>query len=261
MMIIHAVKPVSALLARRAGRWEGLLAARDEEWLDAPTRAVSSIDEMDSSRDSRGIECQSRPCAPEAPGEEESAMDSTTIAVDLAKSVFEVAVSRRAGQVAGRHRLSRGQFARFLAEPALATLVMEACGTADVWGREARAHGHRVVLLPPHAVRPYVLRNKTDGADAKGLLEAVRTGPDRRGDTPTTSLAFEAASLIGPRARLSIMARSPSAPRTEAGDTTAVGPSAPRPSRGRISLWEESRYGLLGGESRTLEPDFVFVLE
>jgi transposase len=30
------------------------------------------------------------------------------------------------------------------------------------------------VLIPPHAVRPYVLRNKTDGADAKGLLEAVR---------------------------------------------------------------------------------------
>jgi transposase len=30
------------------------------------------------------------------------------------------------------------------------------------------------VLLPPHAVRPYVLRNKTDRADAKGLLEAVR---------------------------------------------------------------------------------------
>jgi transposase len=31
-----------------------------------------------------------------------------------------------------------------------------------------------VVLLPPHAVRPYVPRNKTDGADAKGLLEALR---------------------------------------------------------------------------------------
>jgi transposase len=30
------------------------------------------------------------------------------------------------------------------------------------------------MLIPPHAVRPYVLRNKTDGADAKGLLEAVR---------------------------------------------------------------------------------------
>jgi transposase len=30
------------------------------------------------------------------------------------------------------------------------------------------------VLLPPHAVRPYVVRNKTDRTDAKGLLEAAR---------------------------------------------------------------------------------------
>jgi transposase len=101
-------------------------------------------------------------------------MHSTTIAVDLAKSVFEVALSQRPGRVSARRRLSRGQFSRFLAEQAPATVVMEACGTAHFWGREAEARGHRVVLIPPHAVRPYVLRNKTDGADAKGLLEALR---------------------------------------------------------------------------------------
>jgi len=101
-------------------------------------------------------------------------MHSTTIAVDLAKSVFEVAVSQRPGKVAERRRLSRGQFSRFLSERAPATLVMEACGTAHYWGREAGARGHQVVLLPPHVVRPYVTRNKTDGADAKGLLEALR---------------------------------------------------------------------------------------
>jgi transposase len=101
-------------------------------------------------------------------------MQDTTIAVDLAKSVFEVAVSQRPGKVAERKRLSRGQFSRLLAERAPSTVVMEACGTAHFWGREAQARGHRVVLLPPHAVRPYVLRNKTDGADAKALLEAVR---------------------------------------------------------------------------------------
>jgi transposase len=101
-------------------------------------------------------------------------MQDTTIAVDLAKSVFEVAVSQRPGKVAERKRLSRGQFSRLLAERAPATVVMEACGTAHFWGREAEARGHRVVLLPPHAVRPYVLRNKTDGADAKALLEAAR---------------------------------------------------------------------------------------
>jgi transposase len=101
-------------------------------------------------------------------------MKHTTIAVDLAKSVFEVAVSPRAGKVTKRQRLSRSQFSRFLAEQAPATVVMEACGTGHFWGREAQARGHQVVLLPPHTVRPYVPRNKTDGADAKGLLEAVR---------------------------------------------------------------------------------------
>lgn len=101
-------------------------------------------------------------------------MQHTTIAVDLAKSVFEVAVSHRPGRVSSTRRLSRTQFARLLAEQAPATLVMEACGTSHYWGREARSRGHEVLLLPPHAVRPYVLRNKTDGADAKGLLEALR---------------------------------------------------------------------------------------
>ena len=101
-------------------------------------------------------------------------MDSTTIAVDVAKSVFEVAVSEHPGQVRERHRLSRGRFSRFLAEYPPATVVMEACGSAHHWAREAQSRGHRVVLVPPHAARPYVLRNKTDRTDAKGLLEAFR---------------------------------------------------------------------------------------
>lgn len=111
---------------------------------------------------------------PEVPGEEESMMQDTTIAVDLAKSVFEVAVSTQPGKVARRHRFTRAQFSRFLTEQAPATVLMEACGTSHYWGREAQARGHRVVLLPPHAVRPYVLRDKTDGTDAKALLEARR---------------------------------------------------------------------------------------
>ena len=37
-------------------------------------------------------------------------------------------------------------------------------------------HGHRVTLVPPAYVRPYVRRNKTDRADAEALLEAVRSG-------------------------------------------------------------------------------------
>src|SRR5262249_34212609 len=50
----------------------------------------------------------------------------------------------------------------------------EACGTAHFWGRELQAMGHQVRLLPPHTVRPYVQRSKTDRADAEALLEAAR---------------------------------------------------------------------------------------
>jgi transposase len=101
-------------------------------------------------------------------------MNSTTIAVDVAKAVFEVAVSEHAGQVRERHRFSRERFRRYLGEQPPATILMEACGSAHYWGREAQTRGHRVLLLPPHAVRPYVVRNKTDRTDAKGLLEAAR---------------------------------------------------------------------------------------
>ena len=129
---------------------------------------------MDSSRDSRGIEVPESPFSAKRSAEKKSKMQSTTIAAEFAKSVFEVAVSQRPGSVSKRHRLSRMQFSRFLAAQAPATVVMETCGTAHYWAREAHARGHRTVLLPPHSVRPYVLRNKIDGADARGLLEAVR---------------------------------------------------------------------------------------
>jgi transposase len=101
-------------------------------------------------------------------------MQHTTIAVDIAKSVFEVAISQRPGSVSSCHRLTRRRFARFLAEQAPATVVMEACGMAHGWGREAQARGHTVRLLPPRDVRPYVRGNKTDRSDAKALLEAYR---------------------------------------------------------------------------------------
>ena len=101
-------------------------------------------------------------------------MKDTTISVDVAKSVFEIAVSLHPGHVAETHRLPRARFAPFFAARKPTTVVMEACGMAHHWGRELQNQGHRVVLLPPHAVRPYVPRNKTDRTDAKGILEAFR---------------------------------------------------------------------------------------
>ena len=101
-------------------------------------------------------------------------MDATTVAVDLAKSVFEVAVADGHWRVIERARLTRGQFERWFVNRAVGLVVIEACGSAHHWARYLQGLGLRVQLLPPRYVRAYVKRNKTDAADAAALLEAAR---------------------------------------------------------------------------------------
>jgi transposase len=101
-------------------------------------------------------------------------MNATTVAVDLAKNVFELAVADHQWKVIERHRLTRGQFERWFVNRAVARVVMEACGSAHHWARWLNGLGIEVQLLPPRYVRPYVKRNKTDAADAAALLEAMR---------------------------------------------------------------------------------------
>lgn len=101
-------------------------------------------------------------------------MKNTTMAIDLAKSVFEIGISDRPGHVDRNHRLSRTELCPFLAAQPPATVVMEACSSLHYWGRKCAGFGHDVKLLPPRSVRPYVQRSKTDRTDVKGILEASR---------------------------------------------------------------------------------------
>lgn len=101
-------------------------------------------------------------------------MHATTVAVDLAKNVFELAVADEHWRVVERRRLTRSQFERWFANRVVDRVVMEACGSAHHWGRWLAGLGVEVRLLPPRYVRPYVKRNKTDAADAAALLEALR---------------------------------------------------------------------------------------
>jgi transposase len=98
----------------------------------------------------------------------------TTIAVDLAKNVFEIAVSLQPGRIAERKRLSRSRLPGFFLQQPAATVLMEACGSSHHWARMLQGQGHQVRLLPPHHVSRYRTGNKTDRADARALLEAHR---------------------------------------------------------------------------------------
>jgi transposase len=101
-------------------------------------------------------------------------MHSTTVAVDLAKNVFELAVADAAGRIVDRQRLNRVRFSSFFVQRAPCRVLMEACGSAHYWARRIAEHGHSVQLLPAQYVRQYVRRNKTDRADAAALIEAAR---------------------------------------------------------------------------------------
>lgn len=104
----------------------------------------------------------------------------TTVAVDLAKDVFELAFADANAHILERRRLTRTAFARAFANHPPLRIVMEACGSAHDWARRFARLGHAIELLPAHDVRPYVRRNKTDRTDAAGLLEAARCESIRR---------------------------------------------------------------------------------
>jgi transposase len=101
-------------------------------------------------------------------------MPIATVAIDLAKNVFELAAADEDGKIVERRRLSRAQLERYFENRRCDHVVMEACGTAHHWARRLSERGMRVSLLPPLYVRAYVRRNKTDSADATALLEATR---------------------------------------------------------------------------------------
>ena len=84
-----------------------------------------------------------------------------------------------------RKKLSRPQFARSMADHPACAVAMEACPSAHHWARELTGHGHRVRLIAPHYLKPFLKRQKNDAADAEAIAEAA-TRPTMRIVEPKT---------------------------------------------------------------------------
>jgi len=98
----------------------------------------------------------------------------STIGLDIAKRVFQVHGVDASGQVVLRRQLRRGEVVKFFAKLPPCLVGLEACATAHYWGREIAALGHRVRLIPPTRVKPYVRwGKKNDKVDAQACCEAV----------------------------------------------------------------------------------------
>jgi transposase len=94
--------------------------------------------------------------------------------LDIAKRVFQVHGVDAAGTVVLRRQLRRSEVVRFFAKLPPCLVGIEACATAHYWGREIATLGHRVRLMPPTRVKPYVKwGKKNDRVDAQACCEAV----------------------------------------------------------------------------------------
>src|SRR5712671_6170917 len=97
----------------------------------------------------------------------------TTIGLDIAKSVFQVHGVDAVGDVVIRRQLKRRSVLAFFEKLSPCLVGIEACASSHHWSRELQALGHKVRLIPPAYVKPYVKRQKNDAADAEAICEAV----------------------------------------------------------------------------------------
>ena len=108
-----------------------------------------------------------------------------TIGLDIAKSIFQVHGVDADGQVVIRRKLKRRYVLAFFQKLPTCLIGMEACATSHHWSRELQALGHRVRLMPPAYVKPYVKRQKNDATDAEAICEAVTRANMRFVETKT----------------------------------------------------------------------------
>ena len=100
--------------------------------------------------------------------------NNTTICIDLAKEIFQVAVLNQAGKTLLNKEVSAKKMCVIVSQYPDADIFMEACGSAHYWGRRFTKEGHKVGLIPPHIAAKYRVGNKNDSNDAIAIFEASK---------------------------------------------------------------------------------------
>lgn len=121
-------------------------------------------------------------------------MEFKRIAIDTSKHVFTIHGVDGQERPALRREVRRSQVEAFFAKLAPTEVVLEACAGSHHWGRRLSSMGHRVRLIPPQYVKPFVKRSKNDRNDAEAISEAA-SRPTMR-IVPVKSADEQAATII-----------------------------------------------------------------
>ena len=100
-------------------------------------------------------------------------MTITMIGLDTAKAIFQVHGVDESGRAALKRKLHRSELVAFFEQQPRCTVFLEACGAGHHWARLLSGLGHKVKLIAPEAVKPFVKKGKkNDAADAAALCVA-----------------------------------------------------------------------------------------
>lgn len=94
--------------------------------------------------------------------------------IDLAKSVFQLHGADQEGKLIFSRRLRRDQLLDELAGLPPLIIGIEACTGAFYWQRQFERLGHRVRIIAPQYVKPFVKHQKNDRNDAEAICTAMR---------------------------------------------------------------------------------------
>jgi transposase len=97
-----------------------------------------------------------------------------TIGLDLAKQVFQAHGADANGNTLFNRKLRRDELLAFFKKLPPCLVAMEACGSSTYWAREIGSLGHSVRIIPAQRVKPFVVRGKTDAADAVAITTALK---------------------------------------------------------------------------------------
>ena len=98
----------------------------------------------------------------------------TTIGIDIGKNTFHLVGFDQRGAIILRHKVSRSQLERRVANIPRCLIGMEACSGSHYIGRQLAEIGHDVRLIPAQYVKPFLKGHKNDYRDAEAIAEAVQ---------------------------------------------------------------------------------------
>lgn len=100
-------------------------------------------------------------------------MNIVFLGTDLAKNIFQLCGSNQAGKPVYSKRTGRKKLLQMVANIPACQIGVEASTGAFYWQREFEKLGHKVKVISPQYVKPFVRGQKNDGNDAQAVAVAL----------------------------------------------------------------------------------------